>query len=559
MPCQMPKFSQRQQLLSDIRLGIALATANNDGDTAENLVEALLYLETRSLLAEVHFGFSTGAVMDFTRRVIDALVDQEEWLHSPDEDHRHELSQVMADEGFPGFVGFVEVCDVDERIIAYHVGRPGSSADSSVFHRMVMHGGEEFVGEEPEDGDEPDVEEANNDEIAFREQLRMTLLHHHDPGEQVLIDNALLEKVRDDRKTLGLEVGLKPLTLALTQSNTTSSLSRPVSLFVLIRTCRVNTPTVKQWDISTLTVLASTVSARQPVKTSLNLLGSFSSRPQQHGSGHAGSSQETCWLLGICGFMHPDDIFCTDVARLGIVRDMLELAVVLPKKRRGTQRIIKYVHISRHADAQIFPVQAYSAYRTRTFAMDLPLPHAEDPENQTSQAPRLRIHTGSVSRRPGVVEQMGIEHLGRFGGVSVDFKPRLFRNTTHFSTVIIVFAPQASPSSSQFHHSQATTEQSLKQQSKLYLQPNSHPDQYKRATTESSLLSALHTIHQLYICGLLGPLQSSHPPRFLYHFTAPMADIMAQGHRSSPKTFEKHYRLSSATANNMPLSTLGFL
>ncbi|KAK3812341.1 MAG: hypothetical protein J3R72DRAFT_530167 [Linnemannia gamsii] len=142
--------------------------------------------------------------------------------------------------------------------------------------------------------------------------------------------------------------------------------------------------------------------------------------------------------------------FSADVARSRIVRDMLELAVVFPKEQRGSQRIIK----------------------------------------------------------PSKLRALG-STLAVLAGVP-DFKPRLFRNTNYFSTVIIEFAPQTSPSSSQFYHSRATTEQSLKQQLK-------------------------------------------------HHFTAPMADIMAQGHRSSPKTFEKHYRLSSATANNMSLSTLGFL
>ncbi|KAF9340385.1 hypothetical protein BGX26_009012 [Mortierella sp. AD094] len=39
----------------------------------------------------------------------------------------------------------------------------------------------------------------------------------------------------------------------------------------------------------------------------------------------------------------------------------------------------------------------------------------------------------------------------------------------------------------------------------------------------------------------------------------PIADIMVQGNWSSPKVFEKHYRLSSATSNNISLSTLGSL
>jgi hypothetical protein len=38
---------------------------------------------------------------------------------------------------------------------------------------------EEFVGEEPKDDIEPNIGEANNDEIAFKEQVKAILLHHH--------------------------------------------------------------------------------------------------------------------------------------------------------------------------------------------------------------------------------------------------------------------------------------------------------------------------------------------------------------------------------------------
>ncbi|KAF9102087.1 hypothetical protein BGX30_009347, partial [Mortierella sp. GBA39] len=37
----------------------------------------------------------------------------------------------------------------------------------------------------------------------------------------------------------------------------------------------------------------------------------------------------------------------------------------------------------------------------------------------------------------------------------------------------------------------------------------------------------------------------------------PIPDIMVQGNWSSPKIFEKHYRLSSVISNNLSVSTLG--
>ncbi len=186
-------------------------------------------------------------------------------------------------------------------------------------------------------------------------------------------------------------------------------------------------------------------------------------------------ARKLCWLLGVCGFMRPDDIFCTDVARSGIVRDMLELAVVFPKERRGRQRIIKYVRISRHPDVHICPVQAYSAYRTRTLATDIPLPHPKDPAVRIT--PLIR-HSKDLT------------------------KPLL-------STTISVY---------------------MNTITRLMLPPGVRPPKLRAL---GSTLAALAGV--------------------------PVADIMVQGHWSSPKIFEKHYRLSSATTNNISLSTLGSL
>ena len=78
------------------------------------------------------------------------------------------------------------------------------------------------------------------------------------------------------------------------------------------------------------------------------VLAFFRSSPDNHTLPIADLARKLSWLLGVCGFMRPDDIFCTDVAKSGVIGDKLQLAVVFPKEKRGKQRIIKYVHLSRH-------------------------------------------------------------------------------------------------------------------------------------------------------------------------------------------------------------------
>ncbi|KAG0301231.1 hypothetical protein BGZ99_003528 [Dissophora globulifera] len=186
-------------------------------------------------------------------------------------------------------------------------------------------------------------------------------------------------------------------------------------------------------------------------------------------------ARKLCWLLGVCGFMRPDDIFCTDVARSGIIRDKLELAVVFPKERRGRQRIIKYVRISRHPDAQICPVQAYNAYRARTLATDIPTSHPKDPNCMITSLIRHSKHPAKAV----------------------------------LSTTISVY---------------------MNAVSRLMVPTGARPPKLRAL---GSTLAALAGVA--------------------------VADIMVQGNWSSPKIFEKHYRLSSTTANNMSLSTLGSL
>ncbi|KAF9079221.1 hypothetical protein BGX23_004638, partial [Mortierella sp. AD031] len=77
--------------------------------------------------------------------------------------------------------------------------------------------------------------------------------------------------------------------------------------------------------------------------------------PDNHALTMVDLARKLSCLLGVCGFMRPNDIFCTDVAKSGVVSDRLQLAVVFPKEKRGKQRIIKYVHLSKHVDLAICP------------------------------------------------------------------------------------------------------------------------------------------------------------------------------------------------------------
>ncbi|KAF9176696.1 hypothetical protein BGZ51_009806, partial [Haplosporangium sp. Z 767] len=95
-----PVFSNNsscQQTPIHIQLGVALSRLGTNG-TGSSVVQH-----------EIHSGFSTGAVTDFTQRIITALLDQsDEWIRWPDTDRRREISKVMAEEGFPGCVGFID-------------------------------------------------------------------------------------------------------------------------------------------------------------------------------------------------------------------------------------------------------------------------------------------------------------------------------------------------------------------------------------------------------------------------------------------------------------------
>lgn len=89
-------------------------------------------------------------------------------------------------------------------------------------------------------------------------------------------------------------------------------------------------------------------------------------------------TSKVCWLLGLCGFMRPDDIACVDMEKSGITNGRLSLAVVYPKELRGSQRIIKYISISPHPVANLCPVKAYEAYVQRIHDHPIRVAHHKD-------------------------------------------------------------------------------------------------------------------------------------------------------------------------------------
>lgn len=112
---------------------------------------------------------SMGAIVNCTRRCLTAIDDLcSHYIQWPNAERREEISTVMALEGFPGCVGFVDgtniplyqrpgldgetffdrkkrysmncqvVCDCDRRIIGLYSGWPGSCHDQKVFSSMSL-------------------------------------------------------------------------------------------------------------------------------------------------------------------------------------------------------------------------------------------------------------------------------------------------------------------------------------------------------------------------------------------------------------------------------------
>ncbi|KAF9931422.1 hypothetical protein FBU30_010259 [Linnemannia zychae] len=91
-------------------------------------------------------------------------------------------------------------------------------------------------------------------------------------------------------------------------------------------------------------------------------------------------TKKLCWLLATCGFLHPDDLRCTNAKASCIVKENLELEVLFPKEMRQGQKIIKPVVIQPHPDEALCPVRAFIEYRNRTQAGDQEILHPKDPK-----------------------------------------------------------------------------------------------------------------------------------------------------------------------------------
>jgi hypothetical protein len=111
-----------------------------------------------------------GTVVKVTRRVLKAILSLgRRYVSWPDAAQRAQISEVMADKGFPGCVGFIDgttiplfqrpgfdgevfydrkrqysinaqiVCDCNKYITSFITGWPGSCGDSRVYKRMQLH------------------------------------------------------------------------------------------------------------------------------------------------------------------------------------------------------------------------------------------------------------------------------------------------------------------------------------------------------------------------------------------------------------------------------------
>jgi len=70
-----------------------------------------------------------------------------------------------------------------------------------------------------------------------------------------------------------------------------------------------------------------------------------------------------CWLLAVCGFMHPSDIQHVDISHSSILPSgELKLHMVGPKEKQAGQHIIKSVFIHPHEDPLVCPVATYQCY-----------------------------------------------------------------------------------------------------------------------------------------------------------------------------------------------------
>ncbi|KAI9103436.1 hypothetical protein DFS34DRAFT_576914 [Phlyctochytrium arcticum] len=96
-----PIFSSNGNTCAQLPVPYQVAVAINRLGTYENAA-GVLSLST-------NFGISIGSVNNYTNRVVEAITDScAHFLSWPDAEQRQEIRQVLAAEGFPGCVGFVD-------------------------------------------------------------------------------------------------------------------------------------------------------------------------------------------------------------------------------------------------------------------------------------------------------------------------------------------------------------------------------------------------------------------------------------------------------------------
>ena len=124
------------------------------------------------------------------------------------------------------------------------------------------------------------------------------------------------------------------------------------------------------------------------------------------------------FLLGLVGYMRPDDQFCTDVALCKIYDDRLHLTVVNPKERRGGMRITKRIIIKAHEDDLLCPVSAFKEYRARTAMYDdmARCQHPKWLDDVFLYTPLLRTLSGK--------QRIQVDAISKCQGVFMELMPR---------------------------------------------------------------------------------------------------------------------------------------
>ncbi|KAG0206279.1 hypothetical protein BGX31_002819 [Mortierella sp. GBA43] len=136
------------------------------------------------------------------------------------------------------------------------------------------------------------------------------------------------------------------------------------------------------------------------------ILDFFREQPHSHEMDIERLTWKLCWLLGVCGFMRPDDVRCTDIKASQITRGKLQLVVSLSKERRDGQRIIKTLTIDPHTDRKLCPVNAYTAYIARLTHPELSIPHPKDLDRTLSPLIRYAKDHSKVATTTTIGQHM---------------------------------------------------------------------------------------------------------------------------------------------------------